>query len=303
MFNKESLLKISELKIGTKFNTMADMQFNAYATSLNKFIDDFPAHVNKLRQVIDVKSYNMLAINLADIADLLDGIFALDFAKEARTFITKLKTAGANVDHDTTEAFVEKFILNVSTLSIDIQMAANRQRAVVAPEPASAKASQKRSSVPTIFTAGLEDKGSGYTSSDSSVTPSGAPVIFTAGSSKDSGGILAVDNAVMYLNTLKKLLKDTSYKVHCVESGPAALDYIKTSRPGLFLLDIEMPHMNGYELAKKIRDAGHNAPIIFITANSERSYVDRAIAVGASALLMKPLRSNQLLAKLKEFYH
>jgi AmiR/NasT family two-component response regulator len=53
-------------------------------------------------------------------------------------------------------------------------------------------------------------------------------------------------------------------------------------------------------LAKKIKASGNNTPIIFITANSDREYVERAMQVGATALLMKPLRVNYLLATLIE---
>ena len=112
--------------------------------------------------------------------------------------------------------------------------------------------------------------------------------------------ILAVDNAVMFLNTLKRLLANQPYDLHCVTTCSEALDFVRKSKPNIILLDIEMPEMSGYELAKKIREAWITAPIIFITANSEREYVDKAIKAGAAGLLMKPLRIAQLLGKLKE---
>jgi CheY-like chemotaxis protein len=75
---------------------------------------------------------------------------------------------------------------------------------------------------------------------------------------------------------------------------------LSRKKPDLILLDIEMPGMNGYELAHRLRVGGSDAPIIFVTANSAREYVNRAVEAGAAALLMKPLRSSQLLAKLRE---
>ena len=113
--------------------------------------------------------------------------------------------------------------------------------------------------------------------------------------------IFAVDNAVMFLNTLKKLLLDHPYEVTCMTSCTDALQYLRDNQPDVILLDIEMPEMNGYELARRIKQSGQKAPIIFITANSAREYVDKAVEVGAVGLLMKPLRVNQLLAKLREF--
>jgi len=104
----------------------------------------------------------------------------------------------------------------------------------------------------------------------------------------------------MFLNTLQKLLQDQPYDLEVTTSCSDALRYLQTNRPDVILLDIEMPEMDGYELATRIKREGNKAPIIFITANSAREYVDKAVQVGAAGLLMKPLRVNQLLAKLKE---
>ena len=112
--------------------------------------------------------------------------------------------------------------------------------------------------------------------------------------------LMAVDNAVMFLNTLQKLLRDAPYELHCFSTCSDALDFLKTNKPDAILLDIEMPDMDGYELARRIKQSGQRAPIIFITANSSRQFIDKAVEVGAAGLLMKPIRVAQLLAKLKE---
>jgi two-component system OmpR family response regulator len=114
--------------------------------------------------------------------------------------------------------------------------------------------------------------------------------------------ILAVDNAVMFLNTLKKLLKDAPYDVVAKTSVEEVFEYLDGgNRPDIILLDVEMHDIDGYDLARKIKRGGHSAPIIFITANSEKEYADKAAEVGAACLLVKPLRVNHLLAKLEEF--
>ncbi|MCL2109212.1 MAG: response regulator [Oscillospiraceae bacterium] len=113
--------------------------------------------------------------------------------------------------------------------------------------------------------------------------------------------ILAVDNARMFLTTLKRILEDEPYELHCETSCDDALKYLETNHPELILLDIEMPDMDGYELARRIKGMGKGAPILFITANSDKEHADKAREAGAEGLLIKPLRRNQLMEKINEF--
>ena len=112
--------------------------------------------------------------------------------------------------------------------------------------------------------------------------------------------ILAVDDVTFFLGTLQTLLKDTGYKLTCVSTGAAALRFLRENSPDLFLLDIEMPEMNGYELAKKIRENGHKAPIIFLTANSSHKHVMKAIEAGAADFIVKPINKTQVTSKIEK---
>jgi CheY-like chemotaxis protein len=282
MFNKERLLTISEIKGGSKLSSMSDGQFANYDRTLNAFIDNFPAQADKMRAAVEKQDYTGLTKTLTDVATVLEIIFATGIAQDVKKQIHALGQGGTSPD--VVEAAVEKLILNISSLSIDIQMSAHKKAA--APQP----------QVKQIFSA-----GTGQPSQPSSQT-SGAKQIFSAGAQGGSGrSILAVDNAIMFLNTLKKLLGNSSYDLHCETSGNDALNYLSQNRVDLLLLDIEMPGMDGYELAQRAKNNGCNAPVIFITANSARKYVEKAIAVGAVGLLMKPLRQQPLLSKIKEF--
>ena len=113
--------------------------------------------------------------------------------------------------------------------------------------------------------------------------------------------ILAVDDVAFFLSTLKSFLGDTNCKLTCVTSGEAALRFIRNHKPDLFLLDIDMPGMDGYLLARKIRENGQNAPIIFLTGNATKSYVVRAIEVGAVDFIVKPINREQLLEKIGKY--
>ncbi|MDR2531275.1 MAG: response regulator [Oscillospiraceae bacterium] len=116
-----------------------------------------------------------------------------------------------------------------------------------------------------------------------------------------NNNILAVDDANFFLMTIKAMLQCSGYKVTCINTGAAALNYLKNNSPGLFILDIEMPEMDGYELARKIRGAGHSAPIIFLTGNSKKDSVIKAIQAGANDFIVKPVNKDQLLERLGKY--
>jgi len=116
--------------------------------------------------------------------------------------------------------------------------------------------------------------------------------------------ILLVDDSDTMLHILRGFFKDTQYRLICAISGRMALSFLSKNQPDLFILDIEMPEIDGYELACKIRQAGQNAPIIFLTGNSTKEYLEKALEVGASDFIAKPIcreklfdRINKLLAK------
>jgi len=265
MYSIERLHAITDLNLDGA--AMTDVQFERYYQHLNTFIDNFPAQADNIRDHLDAEDYVALAKDLSHLSDTLRRLHAQDLAQLCRKHADEIISSGGE-GNDTIEALVENMLLSVSSLSIDIQMASERGATQAAPqEPQTAPAP------PPKFTA----------------KKPGVPLI------------LAVDNSVMFLNTIKKLLSDAPYELHCVSSGAQALDYIQSNCPDLFLLDVEMPGMDGYTLAQKIKTSGQSAPIVFITANSAREYVDRAIDVGGAGLLMKPVRLNQLLAKIKEF--
>jgi CheY-like chemotaxis protein len=267
MINKERLVAIAELNFEGKPAMSTDAQFTHYLKGLDAFIDSFPNQADRMRDAVDEQSYSVLNKLVMNVCSSLTKIYADNMASK---YLRKFEALNgpAQKDDEAIESFIENLILAVSSLSVDIQMASHKAKAAASPRPG---VSPKLASAPPKRTWG-----------------DGRPLI------------LAVDNALMFLNTLQRLLQDAPYEVHCTTSCAEALQFIQGRRPDCFLLDIEMPEMNGYELAGKIRAAGHNAPIIFVTANSAREYVDKAAHAGAAGMLMKPLRINQLLAKLKE---
>ena len=113
--------------------------------------------------------------------------------------------------------------------------------------------------------------------------------------------ILAVDDDPFLLETLKRTFQDTAYKLTGVNSGVAALRFLQKHSADLFILDIDMPEMNGYELAQKIRAYGKKSPIIFLTGNATQEYVVNAIKAGAADFITKPVIQKQVLERVAKF--
>ena len=80
--------------------------------------------------------------------------------------------------------------------------------------------------------------------------------------------------------------------------GVAALDAFEREQPHLAVLDINMPRMNGFELAEKLRERSR-IPLLMLTARSEESDVVRALALGADDYLSKPFSPKILIARVK----
>lgn len=116
-----------------------------------------------------------------------------------------------------------------------------------------------------------------------------------------SANILAVDDVPDNLILLETLLSDEDgYNLHCVNSGQAALDFVKQHPPDLILLDVMMPGMSGYEVSQCIRQNEKlpYIPILLVTAN-ERSSVTEGLDSGADDFIRKPFDINELLARVR----
>jgi len=113
--------------------------------------------------------------------------------------------------------------------------------------------------------------------------------------------ILAVDDTTFFQTILKKVLQDSRYKLTCAASGREALKHLEKHSANMFLLDIEMPGMDGFELATRIREKGHKEPIIFLTGNAKKEHLAKALEAGATDFIIKPINKEILLAKIRKY--
>jgi CheY-like chemotaxis protein len=265
MIEKKRLLAISNLKLAGKIEDMDDEQLGQYEQLLISFIENFPGDENKIKAALIAKDYDSLAACLSAVCETLEKILADGIAAECRKFIDALKNF--SYEFEKTEAYVMGFLKAVAMLSIDIQVA----KYFDAARYAELKKMEKK-----------EDSAASR-------------------KSKSEKTVLAVDDVSISLSILKKMLQYEPYTLICVHSGDDALMYLKKHQPDLFILDIEMPKMNGYELAGRIREAGQKAPIIFLTGNSTMKNVLKAMEVGASDFIVKPIDKESLTCKINKY--
>jgi DNA-binding NarL/FixJ family response regulator len=98
--------------------------------------------------------------------------------------------------------------------------------------------------------------------------------------------LLADDNPSM-LETIVDILGKKYTVVAALPNGACVLDQIDRLRPDLAILDVSLGDMNGFEVARRIRDRGCPAKIIFLTVHEAIDFVSEAFNVGASGYVFK----------------
>ncbi|MCL2874313.1 MAG: response regulator [Defluviitaleaceae bacterium] len=110
--------------------------------------------------------------------------------------------------------------------------------------------------------------------------------------------ILVIDDTVIFLQNLKRILENNENKVTCIASKESALIYLKIARPNLFILNDDMPGMDGCEFAKKIREMKHTVPIIYLTSNATKEYMVKSMAAGVTDFIIKPISATDAQEKV-----
>ena len=102
------------------------------------------------------------------------------------------------------------------------------------------------------------------------------------------GRILVVDDDSEVRQLLRDFLSDRGYDVLLAENGLEALSTLDTQKPGLVLLDVAMPEMDGIETLKRMMVHDPPVPVIMVTANADISITSKLLAIGAVDYIPKP---------------
>jgi chemosensory pili system protein ChpA (sensor histidine kinase/response regulator) len=109
--------------------------------------------------------------------------------------------------------------------------------------------------------------------------------------------VMVVDDSITVRRVTQRLLERHNMRVITARDGMDAMALLQENEPDILLLDIEMPRMDGYEVAAQVRaDARlHHTPIIMITSRVGEKHRARAIELGVNDYLGKPYQETQLL--------
>jgi len=115
--------------------------------------------------------------------------------------------------------------------------------------------------------------------------------------------ILVVDDSVTVRKVTTRLLERHGMQVLTAKDGVDAMMVLEERRPDLVLLDIEMPRMDGFEVATRIRRDPrlHDLPIIMITSRTGQKHRERAMAIGVNEYLGKPYQESVLLQSIAQW--
>jgi two-component system nitrate/nitrite response regulator NarL len=111
--------------------------------------------------------------------------------------------------------------------------------------------------------------------------------------------VLVADDVPEILEKVRELLRDHCEVVGSAADGQQALSGAMTLNPDILVLDISMPILNGFEVARGLRKSNCRATIVFLTMHEDRDYVDAAFSCGASGYVLKSRASTDLLPAIE----
>jgi len=111
--------------------------------------------------------------------------------------------------------------------------------------------------------------------------------------------ILILEDNELLLETLDEFLSDNGYVVKLAKSGKEAIDFTYKEDFDLFLLDVKVPDINGFEFLKQMRDIGCKTPAIFLTSLRDKDSLAQGFGLGGDDYIKKPFDLDEVLFRIK----
>lgn len=110
--------------------------------------------------------------------------------------------------------------------------------------------------------------------------------------------VLLLEDDPLFADTLVDLLEESGFEVELAPNGQSALDKTFTQKFDLYLLDINVPLIDGITLLKELRDSNDNTPAIFLTSHKDKEMLKKSFICGADDFLTKPFDTDELLLRI-----
>ena len=112
--------------------------------------------------------------------------------------------------------------------------------------------------------------------------------------------IMIVDDEPGVRALLNDTLRIAGFETVEATDGMSALTLLRTHKPDLLVIDINMPLMDGFELVERLRSSNDLTPVLMLTAREDREDITRGLKIGADDYVIKPLKSNEeLILRIK----
>ncbi|GAB4418755.1 MAG: response regulator [Anaerolineae bacterium] len=114
--------------------------------------------------------------------------------------------------------------------------------------------------------------------------------------------VLIVDDETNIVISLEFLIAQAGYDLRVAHNGQEAMEQVAAFEPDLILLDVMLPHINGFEVCRRVREnpAWQRIKIIMLTAKGREVEVTKGLALGADAYVTKPFSTKELLAQVRD---
>lgn len=117
--------------------------------------------------------------------------------------------------------------------------------------------------------------------------------------------VLYIEDNPDNMTLVKRALEARGYEFLWAANGLSGVEMAESLQPDVILLDINLPDIDGYEVARRLRNSGRAflvyVPIIAVTANALRGDAEKALAAGCDVYMAKPINIRELWARVEGF--
>ena len=117
--------------------------------------------------------------------------------------------------------------------------------------------------------------------------------------SAEQVSVLVVDDEPNIVDVISMALRFEGFAVESAGSGADAIASVAASRPQVMVLDVMLPDIDGFEVARRLASAHAGVPILFLTARDATEYIVRGLTLGGDDYMTKPFSLEELVARIR----